>query len=171
MSAQGLIANAQISAQPAGKGLFDYTITLTDSSASTSPIVTFWYAWSPGGPNYLFSSPLSAQAPPGWGAIIGGGESPNDGYSIRFESLNAPILPGTSANFSFTSADPPASVNGESVYYPGVPAGTSIAYSGHLSGAKDIFVVEPIPEPQTMSLILLGLTGLGAVGWRRLLPT
>jgi hypothetical protein len=32
-------------------------------------------------------------------------------------------------NFSFTSADNPASVNGNSAFYPSTPVGTSVVYS------------------------------------------
>ena len=40
------------------------------------------------------------------------------------------VQPGSSLNFGFTSADTPASVNGDSVFYPGTPVGTSFVYSG-----------------------------------------
>jgi hypothetical protein len=40
-----ITASAVISAQPDGAN-FDYTITLTNSSASTSGVGTFWYAWN-----------------------------------------------------------------------------------------------------------------------------
>jgi hypothetical protein len=42
--AQGIVANAQITGQPAGGGLYSYTIVLNNSASSSSSIQTFWYA-------------------------------------------------------------------------------------------------------------------------------
>jgi uncharacterized protein YjdB len=47
-------------------------------------------------------------------------------------------------NFGFVSADTPASVNGDSVFYPGTPVGTSFVYpTGPFSDAGHEFVVQP----------------------------
>ena len=53
-----------------------------------------------------------------------------DGYAIQFISNGSAdnVQPGSSLNFRFTSADTPASVNGDSVFYPGTPVGTSFVY-------------------------------------------
>ena len=38
------------------------------------------------------------------------------------------VQPGSTLNFSFTSADTPASVEGNSVFYPTTAVGTSTVY-------------------------------------------
>src|SRR5215472_4073585 len=63
LQGQNINATALISSQPAGGGLFNYTLTLNNLASSTSPIETFWFAWLPNGDNFLPSSPTSAQAP------------------------------------------------------------------------------------------------------------
>src|SRR5689334_20687895 len=61
---------------------FDYTITVTNSSSSTSPIGTFWYAWIPGY-DYLATTPISVTPPTGWTKTVTHG-GPSDGYGIEF---------------------------------------------------------------------------------------
>src|SRR5258708_3991709 len=69
IQAQSILANAQISGQAAGGGGYNYTITLNNTAASTSPIGTFWYSWIPG-EDFLPSSPTSVQPPTGLTHII-----------------------------------------------------------------------------------------------------
>ena len=75
--------------------------------------------------------PISVSAPAGWTAQVtsGGG---GDGYGIQFvaNSASNDIQPGSSLSFSFISADPPSSVEGNSQIYSGVPVGTSAVYPG-----------------------------------------
>ena len=164
--AQSLVANAQLSAAAVGARSFDYTITLNNTSASTSSIETFWYAWQPGGGDYLPSSPLSVQPPAGWNAVITGG-GVGDGYGLLFETSTAPLAPGSSLSFSFTSPDSPAAVRGNSPWYSGTPVGSSAVYSGHLYGATETLVVEPVPEPSTLSLLWAGGLLIGGLWLRR----
>ena len=136
-------ASGVISSTAAGAD-FNYTINLTNASSSNAGIGTFWYAWVPG-EDFLATSPISVSPPAGWTDNItnmGAG----DGFAIQFLA-NSPandVQPGSSLSFSFTSADSPASVNGNSVFYPGTPAGTSIVYpQGPFSDAGHQFVVTP----------------------------
>ena len=113
-------ASGVISSTAAGSNV-NYTITLTNASSSNSGIGTFWYAWVPG-EDFLATSPISVSPPPGWTDNItnmGAG----DGFAIQFLA-NSPandVRPGSSLNLSFESADSPASVNGNSVFFPGTP--------------------------------------------------
>ena len=127
---------------------FNYTINLTNASSSNAGIGTFWYAWVPG-EDFLATSPISVSPPAGWTDNItnmGAG----DGFAIQFLANSAAddVQPGSSLNFSFTSADSPASVNGNSAFYPGTPTSTSIVYpQGPFSDAGHQFVVTPAPTP------------------------
>jgi hypothetical protein len=143
-------------------GVYDYTITLHNTSATT--IGTFWYAWIPG---YFFlpSTPASATAPAGWTATI------FSSYSIEY-TANAPanyLGAGGSLNFQFTSTDTPAALAANSPHDPSYPVGTSYLYSGGpFSDAGYQFVVQSVPEPSPLGLLLAGFLGLALAGWRRL---
>ena len=140
-----IIPSGVISSKPDGSD-FDYTIKLTNSSASTSSIGTFWYAWTAVPfEDFLATQPISVTPPAGWtDTITNVGAS--DGYAIEFISNGSSdnVQPGSSLDFSFTSADTPASVNGDSVFYPGTPVGTSVAYTGAAFASPSAqFVVTP----------------------------
>jgi hypothetical protein len=167
---QGLIASGTLSSTPAANHLYNYTLQLENSSASASSIQTFWYAWLPGGGNYLPSSPSNVQAPVGWTTTETGG-GPGDGYSLRFETSTAPLLPGSALTFTFTSPDSPASLAGTSPLYPGVLIGSSEVYSGHIAGTTANLLVQSIPEPSTLVLLAPGLGLLLAVGRRKIFQT
>src|SRR5262249_52595990 len=117
-----------------------------NASSSNAGIGTFWFAWVPG-EDLLATSPISVSPPSGWSDNItnmGAG----DGFAIQFLA-NSPandVQPGSSLSFSFTSADSPASVIGNSVFFPGTPVGTSFVYpQGPFSDAGHQFVVPPAP--------------------------
>ena len=140
-------ASGVISSTAAGSN-FNDTITLANASSSNSGIGTFWYAWVPD-EDFLATRPISVSPPAGWtDNITNMGAS--DGFAIEFIA-NSPandVQPGSSLNFSFTSADSPASVNGNSVFFPGTPVGTSFVYpQGPFSDAGHQFVVTPAPAP------------------------
>ena len=124
-----IIPSGVLTSTPDG-GDYTYTIALTNSSQSDTPIGTFWFAWSPG-QDYLATIPISVNAPAGWTEQITNGGS-GDGYAIEFIASDASndIQPGSTLNFSFMSADAPASVEGNSQFYSGVPVGTSAVYAG-----------------------------------------
>ena len=144
-------ASGVISSTAAGAG-FNYTINLTNASSSNSGIGTFWFAWVPG-EDFLATSPISVSPPAGWTANITN-MGPGDGFAIQFLA-NSPandVQPGRSLSFSFTSADSPASVNGNSVFFPGTPVGTSFVYpAGPFSDAGHQFVVTPASSPTPTS--------------------
>jgi hypothetical protein len=164
--AQGIIADAQISGQPAGGGLYSYTIMLNNSASSTSPISTFWYAWVPGS-DFLPSSPASVQPPAGWGGSVQGGPYYGpygyyypDGYSIEFTTMTSPLAPGSSMSFAFVSSDSPAALAGNSPIFYYYPVGTSYVFSGvGESGNSGQFIVQSVPEPS--ALALLAAAGVG----------
>jgi uncharacterized protein YjdB len=156
---RALLANitptAVISATPSGAN-YTYTITLTDAKTSNATIGTFWYAWVPG-QDYLATRPISVTPPTGWTANITN-EGAHDGFAIEFTSSNAshnvPI--GGSLTFKFTSADKPASVNGNSSFFPGIPVGTSFVYpTGPFSDGGHQFVVKPAAAAPTLVSIAI----------------
>jgi hypothetical protein len=142
INASGVITSTAVGAD------FKYTITLTNASSSNSGIGTFWYAWVPG-EDFLATSPISVSPPAGWTDNITNMGS-SDGYAIEFiaNSAASDVQPGSSLNFSFTSADSPTSVNGNSVFYSGTPVSTSFVYpQGPFSDAGHEFVVTPASPP------------------------
>ncbi len=161
--AQGLMGFAQMSSQPNG-GAFDYTLTLYNTG--TDPIGTFWFAWLPSGQNYLFAMPTAATAQtPSWvgyvmsGYNYGGGGYYYD-YSIEYyDTSGMGLAPGNSMVFGFTSTDTPAALAGDSVYYPGIPVGTSYLYDTAFSEGFQL-TVTPVPEPSPVALFALGGLGL-----------
>ena len=147
-----ITASAVISSAPDGAD-FDYAITLTNSSSSTSPVGTFWYAWNTTASNpninYLATSPASVTPPSGWSDQVTN-TGPTDGFGIMYTANRAAsyLAPGASLTFKFTSTDPPSSVNGNSPFYPGVPVDTSFVYpQGPFSDAGHEFVVTPTTSP------------------------
>jgi trimeric autotransporter adhesin len=139
-----IVASGMVSTASDGSD-YSYTIGLTDSSQSDSGIGTFDFA-SVGSQDYLATNPLSVTPPTGWTDTItnnGGG----DGYSIEFTASSSAyyIQPGSSMSFSFTSADTPASLGGDSQFYPGVQVGTSVVFpEGPLSDSGHELVILPV---------------------------
>jgi hypothetical protein len=123
---------------------FNDTITLSNASSSDSGIGTFWFAWVPG-EDFLATSPISVSPPPGWTDNITN-TGPGDGFAIQ-SIANSPasaVQPGSSLSFSFTTADLPAAISGNSVFFPGTPVLTSFVYpQGPFSDAGHQFVVTP----------------------------
>jgi hypothetical protein len=171
-----LLANispaAVISSRPDGPN-FDYTITLTNLSSSSASIGTFWYAWVPDN-DFLATRPLSVTPPAGWSDQITHSGA-TDGYAILFTSngasSNVPV--GGSLTFHFTSADRPASVNGNSPFFPGTPVGTSFVYpeapfsdAGHQFMVMDASSASPTPAPNPApaapTLVALAINPNGA---------
>ena len=165
--AQSIIANAQISGQAAGGGGYNYTITLNNTAASTSPIGTFWYSWVPG-EDFLPSSPTSVQPPTGWTDTITHNTFGADGYALEFIASSALINPGSSLAFKFSSPDSPAALAGNSPFYSTTPVGTSFLYGGApFSGASAEIVVQSVPEPSSLGVLMVGTLGLLVAGRRR----
>jgi hypothetical protein len=152
VEAQTPNGNASFSDTQVGAN-YDYTITLNNTGSTT--IETFWFAWVPG-EDFLPSNPITVQAPGGWADSIthtGAG----DGYAIRFDTTTTPVNPGNSMTFQFESPDTPAAVAGDSPYYPTMPVGTSFVYQGAaFTTPSQSFVVQPVPEPSALALLLAG---------------
>jgi hypothetical protein len=157
IQAQTISANGLLSGVVSG-GSFNYTLTLNNTLISTTNIATFWFSWVPGD-DFMAVSPTSVVAPSGWSANVTHG-GPTDGYAIQFVNLTTPLAPGGSATFTFTSTSSPATMAGDSPFFPGTPIGTSFVYSGPPeSGTSDQFVVQTVPEPSSMVLLVVGLFG------------
>jgi len=137
---------------------YQYSLTLSDTAASTTPIGTLWYAWIPG-QDYMGVSPTSITSPAGWtlSAITGGGAG--DGYAIRWVA-SAPadaIQPGGSlSGFSFESTNTPSVIFGDSPFYPTTPTSTFFTYSGDaaFSGTSVESVgTAAVPEPASLAIL------------------
>jgi len=147
-----IIPSAVISSTPNGSD-FNDSIELTNSSQSDAGIGTFWFAWVPG-EDFLATSPISVSPPVGWSDQIthaGAG----DGYAIQYTADSSAyyVQPGASLDFAFESADAPASINGNSVFYPTTPVENAFVYpQGPFSDAGHNFVVTPAPTLTSISV-------------------
>jgi len=166
--------SATLSWTPDGSN-FDYSITLTNSSSSDSSIGTFWFAWVPG-KDFLATAPISVGVPAGWAEqVTHFPDVPTNGFAIQWTtgstSSSANIAPGASLVFTFTSADTPAEISGDSVFFPGTPVETSFVYPGApFSDAGHPFVVASVPEPSSIALWLIAAPA-GLLGVRALRPS
>jgi hypothetical protein len=156
--AQGILASGTLVGVSAGGGLYDYTLTLSDSASATTSIEGFWYAWIPG----HFFLPTAPTSPSGgvsgWSAtVVNGG-----GSSIQFQgNAGDAIAPGQTDTFTFVSTDSPATLAGSS---GGFPIGDSVAYPGtiNFSGSspnEEFVVMSVIPEPSSLGLMIAGSLG------------
>lgn len=161
--AQGIIASGTLVGVPGAGNTYDYTLTLSDAAGATSSIESLWFAWIPG---YFFlpSVPSSASGgSSGWTASV-----VSDSIQFQGNAGNA-IAPGHSASFTFVTTDSPATLAGNSPY--GYPIGESVAYAGAVdaSSPSDQFaVVTQVPEPSSLSLLLVGSLALLAAHARKL---
>jgi hypothetical protein len=152
-----ITASGVIGSTPDGAN-YDYSITLSNSPSSSAAVGTFWFAWiAVPNEDFLATRPISVTPPAGWtDSITNSGAS--DGYSILFSASSSAyyVPPGSSLNFQFTSADNPASLNGDSKYYTGTPVGTSFVYPTiAFSDAGHQFVVTPAPTVTPPPLVTL----------------
>jgi hypothetical protein len=156
IQAQTLSASGQLSGAASGRG-FHYTLTLSNSIASTTNIETFWFSWVPG-LNFMAVSPTSIMTPAGWTDQVTHSGS-GDGFAIQFVTSTAPLAPGGSLTFSFTSTSSPTTMSGDSPFHSTFPIGTSFVYSGPPeTGASDEFVVETVTEPSVNPTNLVSLS-------------
>jgi hypothetical protein len=145
IQAQTLSASGQLSGT-ASNGAFSYTLTLNNSGASTTNIETFWFSWVPGS-DFMPVGPTGIGTPAGWTEEITHGVY-GDGYAIQFVTSTAPLAPGGSLTFTFTSTSSPTTMAGDSPFYSTTPIGTSFVYSGPpFLGISDEFVVETTLDP------------------------
>jgi len=163
---QGLITTADLSGVKTSSGIYDYTLTLINSPNSTAYAQTFWFAWQAGQADFMGSMPTQVQAAPGWTSeVVGDGSG--DGYSLKFVSSTAPLAPGSSINFYFSSPDSPKVMAGPSPIYPEYPVLSSDVYSGFTSGIREDIIAQLVPEPSTWALLVAGGLMLSLVAFRR----
>ena len=151
--ASAIDASAILTSKPDGTS-FDYSITLTNSSSSTDPIGTFWFAWVPGA-DFLPTSPFDIKAPTGWTEMVthaGAG----DGYAIQFVAgAGSALAAGRSlSGFGFTSADTLTQLAANSPFSSNIPATTSFVYNGApFSADSEQFVVSVSTVPETATSV------------------
>jgi hypothetical protein len=158
-SAAPLIASGAATVTPDGSN-FDYSITLTNSSASTVSLGTFWFAWVPG-QDFLPTNPISETSPSGWAVNLISHEGSSDGFAIQWVANNTAndLAPGKSLVFGFKSPDLPAVLSGASQFFPGTPIGTSFVYQGGpFVGASDQFTVAIPAAPPSVTTVSAGTT-------------
>ena len=106
---------------------YNYDITLRDTG--TTPLETFWFAWTPR-QDYMKTKPITVSGPTGWTDMITGGGA-GDGFAIQWTTTSSAVAAGQSpTGFKFTSADSPAVLTANSVFFPNTPTETSVVYIG-----------------------------------------
>ncbi|PWU11788.1 MAG: hypothetical protein C5B50_22715 [Verrucomicrobia bacterium] len=162
---QTYVVDAQLMGQ-SDAGSYDYTLTLNNRAASTTQIGTFWFAWTASGLDLMLSAPTATQTPAGWSAsVLGGPYTQNgygyyDGYSIEFTTTTGYLNPGSSLTFNFSSPDSPTMMSGNNFHFH-TAIETSWVYSGAaFSDAGNQFLVQTVPEPSGLGLLLLVGSGL-----------
>lgn len=147
-------ASATISSTPNGAN-FDYTVKVTDTG--TTPIGTFWFAWTPPDApfeyDFLPSTPSTASQPSGWAGIISAGFP---GTSIEYYNVSGSAIGvGDTGTFHFTTADSPTDLQGTSL---GFPITESFIYEGapEEGAFAEVDPVFTVPEPSSFALAAIG---------------
>jgi hypothetical protein len=165
-----LSATATLSDTPNG-GSFDYTLTL-DNTGSVD-INSLWYGWIVG----VFNLPVpgsdlqNVQNSLGWSAT-------DFGNSVEFENNlgGSALTPGSSMNFTFTSAAAPDSFITDassrpvaSIAYAAANGPSTFGQSvdGVASDPTPTVLAAPAPEPSSLALLAVGGFGLVLIGWKK----
>ncbi len=162
-------AAVTISSQDAGGGAFNYTLTLNNHAASTSPIETLWFSWIPG-LDFMSVGPTAETAPTGWDTFVETGYY--GGYSVRYTTTTAPLNPNGQLQFSFTSTVTSNELAGNDSVFGYYPELTTYLYSQSIEAGDVTSVlaqqVAAVPEPSTLALVGLGtlVAALGIAGRR-----
>jgi hypothetical protein len=106
--------------------VYHYNITLKDTG--TTAIGSFWFGWSPGF-DYMKSMPTAVGGPSGWNHAVTN-MGPSDGFAVQWVASTPMSAGQTLAGFTFSSADSPSALAGNSVISPTTPVGTSFVYAG-----------------------------------------
>jgi hypothetical protein len=158
VQANEILAGAQLSGVSLGRGEYAYTLTLSNTPASTSDIGMFWFAWESGEADFLASEPTSIQTPSGWSATVEGGGA-GDGYSVQFVTFTNPLTPGSFVTFTFKSTDSPKIMSETASLFPGYPTLTSQVYSGHAAdGLQEVFIAQLV-QPASSTNLTISITG------------
>ena len=172
-SATITLASSQI---VGGQTQYTYDLALTNTSSDSSTVGTFWFSWKPT-QSYMADNPISVSSPTSWEdgpdskSVIPG----ENGASIEWQATDSGsyLAAGNTLNgFSFTTADSPSSVFGNSIYFPGAPVlNSQVFHAGPFSDSPPslngyAFTVQVVPDPATLALLALAGTGLLLVARR-----
>ncbi len=106
---------------------FRYDIDLQNSG--TTNVGTLWYAWIPGH-DFMTIAPTNIVSPPGWSAIITGGNAPN-GFAIQWVNNSGPLTSGhTLRGFGFDSQESLAQLADATISQTFVYSGAPFSDSG-----------------------------------------
>ncbi len=162
----GILDVSAVIADRADGANFDYTITLTNSAASTDSAQTFWFSWVPG-QDFMPVAPLRVEPPTGWTDIVTHGGAA-DGFAIQFKTSIDALAPGQSLDFSFSSAVTPEQLAGNSPFHTTHPELTAFVYQGQpFQGDFAQILVSAVPEPSSLALGALGAMACGGFGFLR----
>lgn len=153
-----LSAAVTISAQQLSANSYDYSVTMKNTSATTS-IDALWYAWLPGY-DLLTTVPTTISSPAGWGDTVEQEAFSGTTASILWQNATTPLAPGqTLGGFNFITSDPPSVVEGASTVF-GLPTEYAYIYSGVADpdGAGGGLIIAqtvapPVPEPTSLALV------------------
>jgi hypothetical protein len=129
-----ITGTGQLTSTPVGAGNYSNSIAIHNTGTTT--VGTFWFGWVPGA-DFLPSLPGALTAPAGWYAYVEQGIY--DSYSIQWYAYSPSfyIQPGQSlSGFGFTSADSPATLQGQSTTFPSYTCTDSYLYIGAPEGDR-----------------------------------
>ena len=124
-------ATATVTGVSNGPGVFQYTVSLTNTG--TAPIGIFWFAWDDlPDQDFMNAVPSITGAPSGWVALSSTHTYPGGiGYGIEwytFTDASRLAAGSTTTSFTFTSAITPAQLAAASVFDPTFQTTSSFVY-------------------------------------------
>ena len=153
-------------------GNYQYNLTLNNTSTSSEPIGTFWFAWIPASASgngypydFLPHTATNISSPSGWTGVftVDGIPPQAGGGTIEWYDTGTALPAAQSlSGFSFTSPDSPDVIAGTS-FFGGFPVSTSWVYQGVLqsggnpSDQGSEVAPQAVPEPALCLLPLIGL--------------
>lgn len=156
------MASATLTQTQVSPGLFEYSLTLDDTGATTAG--TFWFAWVPGD-NFMPVAPTNITSPTGWvETVTTGGPSGGDAIQWKASTTASDLAAGaTLSGFSFESTLTLAQLEAASSGHPGDPVDTAFIYSGipFSDSGYQLTANVAAPEPGVTTLAALGLGVLG----------